>query len=88
MAKANITADEIDIVNLHAGTVSGDENESEAVRTVFGQSANTYINCTKGFIGHAMGAAERWNWPVICPVLPTTKFTHASTSKMSIPNVT
>ena len=58
MSKANITADEIDIVNLHAtGTVSGDENESEAVRAVFGQSSNTYINCTKGFIGHAMGAA-------------------------------
>jgi 3-oxoacyl-[acyl-carrier-protein] synthase II len=58
MAKANITADDIDIVNLHAtGTTSGDINECEAVRAVFGQSENTYINCTKGFIGHAMGAA-------------------------------
>ena len=58
IAKAKITPHDIDIVNLHAtGTVSGDENESEAVRTVFGQSENTYINCTKGFIGHAMGAA-------------------------------
>lgn len=58
MAKANLKADDIDIVNLHAtGTVSGDVNECEAVRTVFGQSENTYINCTKGFIGHAMGAA-------------------------------
>jgi 3-oxoacyl-[acyl-carrier-protein] synthase II len=58
LGKAKITANNIDIVNLHAtGTMSGDENESEAVRTVFGQSDNTYINCTKGFIGHAMGAA-------------------------------
>jgi len=58
MAKAKITAADIDIVNLHAtGTTSGDINESEAVRAVFGQSDNTYINCTKGFIGHAMGAA-------------------------------
>ncbi len=58
MAKAKISANDIDIVNLHAtGTMSGDENESEAVRAVFGQSENTYINCTKGFIGHAMGAA-------------------------------
>lgn len=58
MAKANITANDIDIVNLHAtGTTSGDINECEAVRAVFGQSENTYINCTKGFIGHAMGAA-------------------------------
>jgi len=58
MAKANISPRDIDIVNLHAtGTVSGDENECEAVRAVFGQSDNTYVNCTKGFIGHAMGAA-------------------------------
>lgn len=58
LAKANITASEIDIVNLHAtGTMSGDENECEAINAVFSQSPNTYINCTKGFIGHAMGAA-------------------------------
>ncbi len=58
MAKANISVHNVDIVNLHAtGTVSGDENECEAVRAVFGQSDQTYVNCTKGFIGHAMGAA-------------------------------
>lgn len=58
MAKAGITADDVDVVNLHAtGTTSGDINECEAVRAVFGQSENTYVNCTKGFIGHAMGAA-------------------------------
>jgi 3-oxoacyl-[acyl-carrier-protein] synthase II len=58
LAKAKITANDIDIVNLHAtGTASGDINECEAVNAVFGQSENTYINCTKGFIGHAMGAA-------------------------------
>jgi len=58
LTRAQITPEEVDIVNLHAtGTASGDENECEAVRTVFGQSAHTYINCTKGFIGHAMGAA-------------------------------
>jgi len=58
MAKAKVTPNDIDIVNLHAtGTLSGDENECEAVRTVFGQADHTYVNCTKGFIGHAMGAA-------------------------------
>jgi len=58
MAKANITANDVDVVNLHAtGTTSGDINECEAVRAVFGQSENTHVNCTKGFIGHAMGAA-------------------------------
>lgn len=56
--KANITANDIDIVNLHAtGTTSGDLNECEAVKAIFEQSENTYINCTKGFIGHTMGAA-------------------------------
>lgn len=58
LAKAGITAGDVDIVNLHAtGTTSGDINECEAIRAVFGQSEKTYINCTKGFIGHAMGAA-------------------------------
>jgi 3-oxoacyl-[acyl-carrier-protein] synthase II len=58
MTKAKITVDDVDIVNLHAtGTTSGDINECEAIKAVFSQSANTYINCTKGFIGHAMGAA-------------------------------
>ena len=58
LAKAGLKAEDVDIVNLHAtGTTSGDINECEAVRAVFGASENTYINCTKGFIGHAMGAA-------------------------------
>ncbi|PKN39430.1 MAG: beta-ketoacyl synthase [Deltaproteobacteria bacterium HGW-Deltaproteobacteria-2] len=58
LAKAKITANDVDIVNLHAtGTISGDDNECEAVKLIFGQVENTYINCTKGFIGHAMGAA-------------------------------
>jgi len=58
LKKAQMTPQDVDIVNLHAtGTVSGDENECEAVRAVFAESDNTYINCTKGFIGHAMGAA-------------------------------
>lgn len=58
MKKANLTPEDIDIVNLHAtGTNAGDINECEAVSMVFGQSKNTHINCTKGFIGHCMGAA-------------------------------
>ena len=56
--KADISAEDIDIVNLHAtGTIAGDINECEAVNAVFGTSENTYINATKGFIGHTMGAA-------------------------------
>ncbi|WP_127715933.1 beta-ketoacyl synthase [Halobacteriovorax sp. HLS] len=56
--RAGLKAENIDIVNLHAtGTVMGDIQECEAVSQVFGYSENTYINCTKGFIGHSMGAA-------------------------------
>lgn len=58
MTKADLTPNDIDIVNLHAtGTTAGDINECEAVSMAFGSSDNTHINCTKGFIGHAMGAA-------------------------------
>ncbi|WP_372654266.1 beta-ketoacyl synthase [Halobacteriovorax sp.] len=56
--KAGLKVDEIDVVSLHAtGTKMGDIQECEAVSQVFGYSENTYINCAKGFIGHAMGAA-------------------------------
>ena len=56
--KAGMSAEDIDIVSTHAtGTSAGDIQESKAVNEVFGNSANTYVNNTKGFIGHAMGAA-------------------------------
>lgn len=58
MMKAKLSAEDIQIVNLHAtGTASGDIIECEAVGSLFAQSLSTYINGTKGFIGHAMGAA-------------------------------
>lgn len=58
VSKAGMEATDIDIVNMHAtGTSAGDINECEAVSMAFGASDNTHINCTKGFIGHAMGAA-------------------------------
>lgn len=56
--RANIQTSEVDIVNLHAtGTVMGDINEVAAVREVFSASEKTYVNFTKGHIGHSMGAA-------------------------------
>lgn len=58
LEKADMKPEDIDIVNLHAtGTIQGDIQECEAISHVFGYSENTHINCTKGFIGHAMGAA-------------------------------
>lgn len=58
IARASISEKDIDIVNLHAtGTVMGDINEVAAVREVFKESQKTFINFTKGHIGHSMGAA-------------------------------
>jgi 3-oxoacyl-[acyl-carrier-protein] synthase II len=58
LERAGLKAKDVDLVNLHAtGTKQGDIQECEAVSQVFGYSENTYVNCTKGFIGHAMGAA-------------------------------
>jgi 3-oxoacyl-[acyl-carrier-protein] synthase II len=58
LKRAKLAPSDIDIVNMHAtGTSAGDIQESETIRQVFNGCPNTYINATKGFIGHAMGAA-------------------------------
>ncbi len=56
--RAGLSVSDIDIVNMHAtGTGTGDVNESEAVRSAFESSNKTFVNFTKGHIGHCMGAA-------------------------------
>jgi 3-oxoacyl-[acyl-carrier-protein] synthase II len=56
--KAGISPEDIDIVNSHGtGTVEGDQVECQAIEAVFGGHPHAYINNTKSFIGHAMGAA-------------------------------
>ncbi len=58
LERAGIKPDEVDIVNTHAtGTPSGDIQECLAIRNVFANCPNTYINNTKSIIGHTMGAA-------------------------------
>ncbi|MBQ1454408.1 MAG: beta-ketoacyl-[Thermoguttaceae bacterium] len=58
LANARLTPSDVDIVNTHAtATVLGDIQEMEAIKKVFASSDKTYINNTKSFIGHAMGAA-------------------------------
>ena len=65
--RARLAPAQIDIVSTHAtGTASGDTQECTALRRVFGDSPDTLFNNTKSFIGHAMGAAGRWNWPATC----------------------
>ncbi|HWA84838.1 MAG TPA: beta-ketoacyl-[acyl-carrier-protein] synthase family protein [Opitutus sp.] len=59
IARAGLEPKDIHIVNTHAtATPLGDIQECEAIRAVFGEGCpDTYINNTKSFIGHAMGAA-------------------------------
>ncbi len=59
--KAGINPGDVDIISTHGtGTQMGDIQECEALKSVFGncdEDSAPYINNTKGFIGHAMGAA-------------------------------
>jgi 3-oxoacyl-[acyl-carrier-protein] synthase II len=56
--KASISPEDIDIINTHGtGTVEGDTVECQAIGALFGEHSHAYINNTKSFIGHAMGAA-------------------------------
>jgi len=58
LKRANLKPEDIDIVSTHAtATPQGDIMEIQALKRVFGTSSKTYINNTKSFIGHAMGAA-------------------------------
>ncbi len=58
LKRAELSASDIDIVSTHAtGTSSGDSQECAALRNVFGECDSTYINNTKSFMGHTMGAA-------------------------------
>ncbi len=58
LKKANLAPNDIHIVNTHAtATPMGDIQECQAIAEVFADCPDTYVNNTKGFIGHAMGAA-------------------------------
>jgi len=58
LKKAGLKPQDIHIVNTHAtSTPQGDIQETKAVKAVFGDSEKTYVNNTKSYIGHAMGAA-------------------------------
>jgi len=58
LKKAGMAPQDIHIVNTHAtATPMGDIQECQAIAQVFEDCPDTYVNNTKGFIGHAMGAA-------------------------------
>jgi 3-oxoacyl-[acyl-carrier-protein] synthase I len=56
LARAGITAAEIDYVNLHGtGTLQNDAMESRVIHALFG--AGVAVSSTKPFTGHTLGAA-------------------------------
>ena len=58
LKSAGIDPEDVDLISSHAtSTPSGDAIECEAMSQVFGDSETTYVNNTKSYIGHAMGAA-------------------------------
>ncbi len=58
LAVASMEPAEVDLVSTHAtATPQGDIQECKAVAEVFDNCPTTYVNNTKSFIGHAMGAA-------------------------------
>ena len=55
---AGLELNAVNLVSTHAtSTPQGDIQECTATREVFRDCPQTYVNNTKGFIGHAMGAA-------------------------------
>jgi 3-oxoacyl-[acyl-carrier-protein] synthase II len=55
---AGLSPSDIDLISTHAtSTPQGDIQECKAIQEIFSESETTYVNNTKGFIGHAMGAA-------------------------------
>ncbi len=58
LEKAGMIPADVQIVNTHAtSTPQGDIQECAAVREVFRGCDDTWVNNTKSYIGHAMGAA-------------------------------
>jgi len=59
MKDAHVSKERINYINAHAtSTLAGDMCEIRAIRTVFGDHANSIkINGTKSMIGHCLGAA-------------------------------
>ena len=58
LIRAGLEPGDIDIVSAHAtATPEGDPKEIEAIREVFGVDCTANVNASKGYYGHAMGAA-------------------------------
>jgi 3-oxoacyl-[acyl-carrier-protein] synthase II len=58
LVKGGANPDDVQYINAH-GTATGpnDLHESQAIRTVFGETPKLAISSTKSMIGHTLGAA-------------------------------
>jgi 3-oxoacyl-[acyl-carrier-protein] synthase II len=79
LRRAGMSPADVHLVSTHAtATALGDVQECKAVREVFANCPGTYVNNTKSYIGHCMGAAgalelagnlpsftDRWIHPTI-----------------------
>ncbi|HUU46310.1 MAG TPA: beta-ketoacyl-ACP synthase II [Acidobacteriota bacterium] len=81
LADAEITPGDVDYINTHGtATDLGDICETEAIRTVFADHADTLVcNSTKSMIGHLLGAAGGVEMMVCIKSIETGKI-HATTN--------
>jgi beta-ketoacyl-acyl-carrier-protein synthase II len=57
LAESRLNPEEIDYINAHGtATVTNDVNETNAIKTVFGNKPNLVVTSTKSMHGHVMGA--------------------------------
>ncbi|MCL2000132.1 MAG: beta-ketoacyl-[acyl-carrier-protein] synthase family protein [Planctomycetes bacterium] len=58
LRRAGLAPEDICLINAHAtATPEGDPKEVAAIKSVFGDDCPAYVNASKGYYGHAMGAA-------------------------------
>src|SRR5690554_8075407 len=58
LEEAEITADQVDYVNMHAtSTPNGDESEIKALDAVFEKRSSLLVSGTKSMTGHLLGVA-------------------------------
>ena len=58
LGRAKLNPEDVDIISTHAtATKMGDIQETGGIRQLVGDHKDVYVNNTKSYIGHAMGAA-------------------------------